>query len=258
MYIKQWMMWLTILMLTNPFHSFAADKTFNAVAAPFPPLIGPTLENNGCYWEICTAALESQGYTVTLTFIPWARAMKEAQHGRFDGLFPTYLTQERTQWFIFSRPVKGLRTGFFKHKDRKDLVFNGDLRTMTNHTIGVGRDHSTSEEFDRASYLDKYEVTNNVMSLKMLWSKRLDLIVGDETVELYHLKNINKDPHFNGIQEDIVFMEPPLQERALYMAISKNAADSAQKLEDFNRGIQYLIDSGEYQEILERHAVAPH
>lgn len=258
MSIKQWSILLLVVTLISPFHSFASEKTFNAVAAPFPPVIGPSLENNGCYWEICTAALESQGYTVTLTFIPWARAIKEAQHGRFDGIFPTYWTKDRTQWFMFSAPVKELRTGFFKRKDRADIVFTGDLATMTAYTIGVGRDHSISEEFDQADYLDKYQVTSNVMSLKMLWSKRLDLIVGDELIEFHHLKSISQNPHFSGIQEDIVFMEPPLQERSLYMAISKNTRDSEQKLKDFNQGLQHLIDNGDYQKILARHGIKPH
>lgn len=240
-----------------PCHSYASQKTFNAIAAPFPPLISPALENNGWLWEICSEAFRSQGYTTTLTFVPWARAIKEAQYGQYDALLPTYWTQERSQWFHYSSPLEILRTGFFKHKDREDLIFTGDLNTLTDYTIGVGRAYSVSDTFDQAHYLNKHSLTNNVMSLKMLWEKRLDLIVGDELVELYNVKTISKDPHFSGIQEDIVFMEPPLQVRSLYMAISKNTSNSVQKLDDFEQGLRHLIDSGEYHKILGKHGVKP-
>ena len=101
----------------------AAERTFKAIASPFPPFTCPDLENNGVAWEICKTAFETQGYTVTLRFAPWARAMEESKHGRYDGLLPAYWTEERTQWFLYPMPLVTIHTGFIKRKSRKEIIF---------------------------------------------------------------------------------------------------------------------------------------
>lgn len=250
-------LWILIVgvLLFGHSHLSAAEKTFKAVASPFPPLADAALDSNGWFAEICTAALESQGYRVTLSFAPWARALKKAGQGHYDGLLPTYWTKERTKLFEYSVPIEALRTGFFKRKDRTDITFTGDLTKLKDYSISVGRAYSVSDAFDKADFLYKYEVANNVIGLKMLWNNRVDLLVGDELVELYHLGRMNEDSELSGIKDGIIFLDPPLQERVLYMAIPKSTADYEQKLKDFNRGIRHLIENGVYHEILVRHGV---
>jgi polar amino acid transport system substrate-binding protein len=249
-----WILIVGVLLFSQP-HLSAAEKTFKAIASPFPPLADAALDSNGWFAEICTAALESQGYTVTLSFAPWARALKKAGQGHYDGLLPTYWTEERAKLFVYSVPIEALRTRFFKRKDRTDIIYTGDLTKMKDYSISVGRGHSVSERFDQADFLYKYEVVNNVIGLKMLWNNRVDLLVGDEPVELYHLGRMNEEPELSGIKDGIIFLDPPLQERVLYMAISRNAADYEQKIKDFNLGIRHLIENGAYHDILVKHGV---
>jgi len=239
-----------------PLSVSADDKQIRVVASPFPPMTDPALEQNGWFWEICQAALESQGYSVSITFSPWARALKEARDGRYDAITPIYRTVEREQWFLYSQSIESIRTGFFKLSTRPDIGFSGDLTEMKSYSIGVGRGYSVSDAFDQADFLDKHEVVSTSVSLKMLWNNRLDLIVGDEQVERFTLDQINQQPAFTGIKAGVVFIEPPLQTRTLHLAISKNATDYAVKMADFNRGLQHIRDTGEYQRILERHGIA--
>ena len=234
----------------------AAEKTFKAIASPFPPFTSPDLENNGLAWEICKAALETQGYTVTLRFAPWARAMEESKNGRYDGLLPAYWTEERTQWFLYPMPLVIIHTGFIKRKSRKEIIFAGDLRTLSEYNIGVGKGYSTNDEFDKADYLNKVFVPSTPQVLKMLWLGHVDLAVGGFEYSSYYLNQIDREPKFRGIKDGIVLMKPPLKRRYAYIAISKKAPDYAKKLRDFNIGMREIMLDGTYKQILGQYGLS--
>lgn len=226
------------------------SKTFRAVAAPFPPFTDPDSPGFGYVWEITKAALESQGYVVSLHFAPWARAMELAIDGQFDGLLPAYWTEERTQWFVFPSPVANSNIGFLKRLDREDIDFTGEFGALAGYTIGVGRGYSTSPEFDEADYLTKIEVATTPQILKMLWLERLDLAVGGFEYSLHFLQDLNDEQDYEGILDEIVFMKPELNTREIFLAISKKADDNEIKLADFNRGLEEIKRNGTFDAIL--------
>jgi len=231
----------------------AGDKIFNAIASPFPPFTGPNLKDKGVAWEICKAALETQGYTVNLEFAPWARAMEDSKKGKYDGLLPAYKTDERMRFFLYPMPLLTIHTGFIKHKLKKEISYNGDLKTLIGYNIGVGKGYSTADEFDKADYLNKIFVSTTPQILKMLWLGRLDLAVGGLEYSLYYIDEINKDPKFEGIKNDLVIMHPPLKERPVYMIIPKQTRSHINKLNDFNLGMEKIIDNGMYSNIMKQY-----
>lgn len=240
----------------NEISTEGMKKYFKAIAAPFPPFTNPESENPGLAWEISKEALESQGYIVSLEFAPWARALQLAIDGEYDGLLPAYWTDERTEWFHYPSPVAISHIGFLKLKNRTDITFSGDLKLMTAYKIGVGRGYSTSEEFDQAEYLKKVEVPSTSQILKMLWLARLDLAVGGIEYSLDYLNSINSEPDFSGIKDDIILMTPILDEREIFLVISRNASNSEEKLVDFNRGIKEIKENGTYERILHKYNVS--
>ena len=232
---------------------FAGDKIFNAIASPFPPFTGPNLKDKGVAWEICKAALEAQGYIVNLEFAPWARAMEDSKKGKYDGLLPAYRTEERMRWFLYPMPLLTINTGFIKHKLKKEITYNGDLRTLIGYNIGVGKGYSTEDEFDKADYLNKVFVSTTPQILKMLWLGRLDLAVGGLEYSLYYLNEINKDPKFKGIKSDLVVLHPPLKERQAYMIIPIQTRSHKRKLNDFNLGMRKIMNNGVYSNIIKKY-----
>jgi len=249
--ILTWSLLIFLLIQTNSV--FAVDKTFNAIASEFPPLTGHSLKGKGVAWEICKTALEAHGYTVTLEFAPWARAMEESKKGIYDGLLPAYRTEERTLWFLYPMPLLTIHTGFIKHKDRKDIVYNGDLRALMKYNIGVGKGYSTSDEFDKADYLNKVFVTTTPQILKMLWLGHLDLAAGGFEYSLYYLDQINKEPNFKGIKDNLIIMKPPLKQRSAYMVIPIQSDNHTEKLNDFNLGLKKIIKNGTYSNIVKKY-----
>lgn len=230
-------------------------KQFRAIAAQFPPITDPDSESYGLIWEICRAALESQGYEVSLVFSPWARALREAKYAHYDGLLPAYRTEEREKWFLYSEPISSINIGLLKHKARTDIKYDNNLTNLKGLKIGVGLGYSTSTEFDRADYLDKYKVATSSQILKMLWLGRIDLAAGGIEYSRFYLKKINKDPRYKGIADDIVVIEPPLATRGIYLLIPKKVNNAPQKLNDFNKGLKKIIADGTYDRIISKYDI---
>lgn len=230
-------------------------KRFRAIAAPFPPFTDPDNGDFGLAWEICRAALESQGYKVSIQFAPWARALHEAKNGRIDGLLPVYWTEDREQWFLYSRPISSINTGLLKHRARTDIKYAHDLINLKGFAIGVGRGYSTSKEFDRAEYLDTIELATTPQMLKMLWLGRLDLVANDISVSKYYLKEIDREPRYKGIADDIVVIGAPLATRDIYLVISRKTNNAQQKLNDLNKGPKKIFSDGTYDRVISKYAL---
>ena len=237
--------------------ALAQQQSFRVVTSSFPPLVDSTLEDKGQLWQMIKGALEKQGYQPILDFLPWHHAISEAEKGRYDALFLTYETPERTRNFRFDAPLLDMRSGLFRRKERDDIRFSGDLKALAGYRIGVGKGYSVSLEFDRADYLDKVECVSYTTCLIKLYDGELDLVAGDELMELHLLEVISRKPGYADIEDRILFMQPNFEEEPLYMAISRNIADSQEKSSRFAAAIKDLLESEEYQEMLRRHGVEP-
>ena len=65
----------------------AAENSFIITTEEWPPFISSELPENGWAMEVARAALEPQGYDVTLQLVPWARAVRCVESGACDGLY---------------------------------------------------------------------------------------------------------------------------------------------------------------------------
>ena len=127
---------------------------------------------------------------------------------------------------------------------------------MSKYNIGVGKGYSTNDEFDKADYLNKVFVPTTPQVLKMLWLGHLDLAVGGLEYSGYYLDQIDSEPKFRGIKDDIILMKPPLKRRYAYMVISKKTPDYAKKLKDFNIGMREIMLDGTYMKILRQYGLS--
>jgi ABC-type amino acid transport substrate-binding protein len=82
------------------------------------------------------------------------------------------------------------------------------------------------------------------MNLNKLLKKRVDLVVCDKYVGLYTLKK-----ELPNQVDALEFMSPPLEDKALYLCISKKAVNRDLKLKAFNDGLKKLKDSGKVDAI---------
>lgn len=223
---------------------FTNDKVFCITTEEFPPFIGNDLKGKGWTMEIARAILEPQGYQVTLELLVWARALQASKYGKYDGLYLAYYTKERTKWFVYSKPVGEVRTGFFKLKS-SDISFT-KLQDLRAYRIGLTRGVAISPEFDEADYLLKEEVSFDSQNIQKLLLGRIDLVATPELVFKELLKKTLTPAEYAKFE----FIEPHLTVQKLYMAISRKTSNYKQKLVDFNKGLEQIKSDGTYNRIL--------
>jgi polar amino acid transport system substrate-binding protein len=224
-----------------------AGKRFTFVTVDFPPYYGDELPNQGWVSEIATAALKAKGYNeVEIRFIPWIKALEDTQAGYYDALLGAYRTRERDELYYFSAPIGQVRTGFFK-KTEVDISFN-ELRELKSYQIGVVKGYATSKDFDSADYLNKVFVDNLEEGLNKLYRGEIDLMADSEAVGEYQLSKMDSK-----ISSEIEFIKPYLSMNKIYVAISKKATNSFQKLIDFNQGLMAIYRDHSLFQIKNQH-----
>jgi len=234
----------------------AGDKQFHAKAVNYPPFTLEDTMEHGMSWELCKAALETQGYEVSVEFAPWARAYSDTKDGEYDGLLISYWTEERSELFAYpDYPVAFVSTGFFKKKGRSDIIYSGNLRELSSYDIGVERLASMGDEFDHADFLKKTFVKASLQLLKMVYLENIDIGVAGFEYSRANLEEIDKLPGFEGIKNDIEFMQPPLDKRPAYLMISKKVPNYKQKLDDLNTGLKKIQANGVFEKILNKYDI---
>lgn len=231
------------------------QKTVTLATLEWPPYISPQIENHGYVHELVSKVYEHAGYHCEIKFFPWARALMFAQTGTVDGLMPEYYDSSRLADFAFSSPFPGGPVGFYKHRDL-NVQFAVDprqapekaLRGLSDYKFGIVRGYINTEAFDQANYLKKEAVVDDELNLKKLFKRRIDLIFIDKYVAQYLINT--KYPWFDA---DLVFMEPALEKKDLYIAFSKKAKLMDQKRLDFNKALAELTENGTIDAILLKH-----
>jgi len=235
--------------------TMAAEKTVTLATLAWEPYVGPDLENKGYVTEIAVEAFKRSGYTTTTTFYPWARAVKTAEYGEADGVFPEYYDERRKESFVFSDPFPGGPVGLYKRKDtivsylvdpRVDQT--AALRGLQAYRFGVVRGYINTREFDAADFLRKDEVFSDELNIKKLYNGRIDFMFIDKFVAEHLIKH--KFPEYDA---ELEFMEPPLENKLLYIAFSKQAPDYQAKLSAFNHGLAQITADGTLIAIMKRH-----
>lgn len=247
--IKKFFLLLTAFTLTCALcvpAAMAEDKVVRIATLDWEPYIGQKLDGNGFVAEIIREAFKRSGYELQLDFYPWARVVKLASEGKYDGYAPEYYSEEIKQHSVFSDPFKGGPLGFFKRKD-EDINYS-NLEDLKPYRIGVVRGYVNTAEFDAADYLEKDEAVDDLTNLRKLLKKRINLAVMDKYVGAYLLKQNMPDE-----AGDLVFLEPPLKVLDLYVCFSLKAPEYEAKLKAFNEGLKQIKDDGTFDAILKKH-----
>jgi sorbitol/mannitol transport system substrate-binding protein len=234
-----------------------AEKTIHLATSEREPYIGVNLPNNGYVYELVSEAFKRVGYDVEISFYPWARAVRNVEKGQLHGLLPVYYDESLAGDLVFSDPFPGGKIGLLKKKTTK-VIYTVEpasnqteaLRSLRDYTFGVVRGSVNTPEFDAADFLKKDFVTTDMQNLLKLFKGRIDFVVIDKYTAADIM--VNKLPHLIGQLE---FMNPPLAEKSFHIAFSKNSPGYQQRLDDFNRGLQEVVNDKTLEKILYKHGL---
>lgn len=218
--------------LLSPF-AFAAEKTVKIAVGSWPPFIGKELEGYGSVAQTIKQAFAIEGYQVTFTFYPWARAYEKAKNGEYHATAVWMFDEQRTEHFYFSEPVSQEEFVFFHHKD---LDFDWlTLTDIQNFELGGGLGYSYGSELD-ALIESKTVRINRVktpsQNLLLLYHKRIDLYPEEQHIGLYNLEQQSLD-----VQSQITYHPTPFLSNFGYVMFSKQNNTSKELLTIFNQGL---------------------
>jgi len=220
-------------------------REISMLTVEWAPHYGSDLPEKGLTTAIVKAAFKAGGHSSDVGFIPWARALKEVEEGKADIVMGAYHNKDREEKYIFSDPIYFLELGLIA---RPGLGINryDSLRDLTPYRIGISRGFANSEEFDAANYLDKQVATYPNLNIRKLFRGRIDMAVMNFDLFRYEARK-------EGFCiSDVEFMEPPLETHGLYLMASRNIADGEKIIRDFNRGLETIRKTGEFDRIVGR------
>ncbi|MDP3480841.1 MAG: transporter substrate-binding domain-containing protein [Desulfoprunum sp.] len=220
-----------------------AANTVTLASLDWEPYIGEKLKDQGYVDSLAREAFKASNYTVKISFMPWARVVAMTKEAKYDGYLPEYFAESLKTDFLVSEPFPGGPLGFFKRKT--DAITFKTLEDLKAYKIGVVRDYVNTVEFDKATFLQKDVANNDITNLRKLVGKRLDLVVVDKFVGLYLLKQDMPDQ-----AQEVEFMAPVLEEKSLYLCISKKTPDAEAKIKAFNDGLKIIKDNGTIDALL--------
>ncbi|MCG7499439.1 transporter substrate-binding domain-containing protein [Vibrio sp. Of7-15] len=241
---------LALQSIVLPVHALSQPKSVSLVTEPWEPYIGMDLENGGYVTEIVTTAFKRMGYDCLVNYTSWERAIRESKAGHYDGLLGAYYTKERAKHFKFPNPIVESRVALFALKDR-GIRFQ-KLEDLIPYKIGVISSYRYTEEFDHATYLNKLSAYSTRINIKQLLTGRIDLLIGTEEVVYMSLKK-----HFPQEINSLTPLKMNDDIRAIYLLISKKAENSKQLVQDFNQGLERIINDGTFDAIIKKHNIIP-
>jgi len=245
--MKPWVFLLIPLFSFFGVHAVSAQKTVSLATTEWEPYVGKNIKNYGFASEIIAEVFKRAGYEVRYAFMPPRRVMMQVEAGEYDAGYPAYYSDNRASRFYYSDPFAEGALGFYKRKDTE--ISYKTLRDLAPFKIGVCLGFAYPSEFAAADYLKKEVARNEVLNLRKLIGKRIDLFITDRAAAQ---AAINASvPEGKGILE---FMEPPLEARKLHLIFGKRE-DNEQKLKDFNTGLQMIIQDGTLEKILKKHGL---
>lgn len=220
-----------------------AGETLVLAGPPWEPFLYEDDPSTGLAAEIVIAAFAKSGYEVEILPLPWRRIMWHVEAQEIDGVAGIWPSAERDELLEFSTPYHINRIVIASHQDAP--IVDGRIEHLHEQRIGFRRGAHYGDPIMQDDNIDRIPVSNDRNMLHMLGAKRLDAGIGDYLI-LEHV--IRASPH---LRDRIHLDQKSLIDIPIHLAMVRGRGDAGKRVEDFNRGLQQLYESGELHAILD-------
>ncbi|WAH59217.1 transporter substrate-binding domain-containing protein [Pseudomonas silvicola] len=236
---------LGLLLVAQP----ASADRLRLVADAWPPFTDATMVNGGLATELVTTALARAGYASEFDQVPWARALLGIDEGRYDVLVNAWYSDERTRIGQFSGSYLQNRILFIKARG-SPIGFSGNLDELHPYPIAIVRGYAYSGAFDSDGELQKVQVHNFPMAVRMLAAGRVQLTLEDELVARYYLGR-----EIPRVRDAVEFLPVPLSLNHLHILVSLRNPDHAKIVAAFDKAIGQMQADGTYRRLLKQYGL---
>lgn len=225
--------------------SAAKAEVIRLASSNYYPHYGQQLAQQGATIEIIRQAFALQGVQLEIEFLPFARALHESQQGNYSGLVAAWYSEPRTAHFYYSQPLYANQIVLFKRKTDSIQYHNFQDLARQQRRLGVVQGYMHPIGLVESG-IETIQVATDEQALAMLARQRVDLVPADLLNGLYLLENLLPQH-----QQQLDWLTPVLEQRPMYLVLSKKDPANQQRIEQFNLGLQQLKASGQYQQIID-------
>ncbi|WP_235981310.1 substrate-binding periplasmic protein [Aquipseudomonas ullengensis] len=211
----------------------------------YPPYSSQLMPAGGSIVELTTRAFATQGQRVRIDFLPWARVRADLHSGLYQGalaLWPQEIMEEKLN---ASRPLFYSQLGLFVRRSKPQHF--RQLSDLKGHKVGIVRGYGYPPTILRSGIAIE-EAVDDISNLRKLEARRFDLVLLERTVGEYL---IAADDELRG---KLIWQEPALERLPLFIGFRPQTPGQPDWAAMFERGLRELHASGEYMQILRRHA----
>ena len=246
--MKEGILAVVMVLLSITTLSMAEDKIITAAADPYPPFVDQTDPQEGLSLAIIRAAYKTQGYTVKMEFVPWARAKSLTIEGKYDILPDTWINEDNKKTLLFSEPYALNVVKFIKNLD-DPFEYEG-MESLKGKKIGTIRGYNYSDDFKEPKDFTREDVADLITNIKKVIAKRVDLTLEDEIVAKVQIAK--NDP---ALLSQIKFGDKPFDSKNLYVASGLANPRHQEIIDSFNKGLAEIKANGEYAKIMEGYGI---
>lgn len=240
--------WGAALLILLLCASARAQVLHLATGDDYAPYTGKALPGQGMLTQVVRAALAEQGTAITLDWLPWNRGYLKAKRGDYDATFPYVRSAEREAEFLYSAPIYVAEQYIFSRAG--DHVELDDLPAMSGrrlcYPLGWQPPAAVQQLLDQG-VLHRHSPLGLQECAQLLLLKRDDLFVADRNLGDSALRSAGAD------MQRFHRSQAPLQSNTLHLIVSRQHPHAAELIERFDRGLEALKTSGEYQRIVDRY-----
>lgn len=229
--------------------SARAEVLHLATGDDYAPFTGKALAGQGMLTQVVRAALAEQGMAITLDWLPWNRGYLKARRGEYDATFPYVRSAEREAEFLYSAPI--YVTDQFVFSRAGDRIELDDLPAMAGRRLcyPLGwQPPATIQQLIEQGVLHRHSPLGLQECARLLLLQRDDLFLADQRLGESALRATGAEP------SAFYRSQASFERNTLHFIVSRQHPRAAELIERFDRGLEVLKTSGDYQRLIERYA----
>lgn len=193
-------------------------------------------------------AFDRMGYAYEIQEKHWDSMIRMIEGGSMDVIIDVYVTPEREQFMDYSKVPYGVfPQALFARKD-SGIVFDGNLESLTNYSIGITRGYAYGPKLDPliASKALKFEMSDDAKTIfRKLKDKRLDLVADTPFTGEALLSEL-------GINDRVVMLSPYFDNLFSYIAFSK-ANNMTDLRDEYDKTMVEIFEDGTLKKIYDKY-----
>lgn len=197
---------------------------------------------HGFDYEVAMEAFTRMGFTPTIRFLPWKRALNEAESGTTAGILTCARNAERERYILFSDPISSFTDGLFKRRGHAGPPI-GRIEDVIGQPVASMAGYESLQTLEDIG-AEPIEVPTTLDGLNMLQAQRFDYLHGGREMTEFMIKEHGFTGRFEFIS---------LDQQSFHFCFSKAYPGAEGLVAQFNEVLADMRRDGSYQAIHDRY-----